>query len=114
MTPESLYSSESSNRSTAQVQLTDPKTGHVLFIEFCQEFLKKWIERTLINPELEEGGYKEGDAYITFQTTEADLDTSYLEVGDDSHNDNQLKNKDGSTAITTDPDPYDTHRKKEE
>ena len=117
VTPESLYSSESSNRSTAQVQLTDPQTGHVLFIEFCQEFLKEWVESTLIDPELKKHGYEEGDAYITFKTTEEDLDTNYLETGE-SHNtvtsDNTIKNKDGSTAITTDPTPYKTEKKKEE
>lgn len=82
MTPESLYSSESSNRSTAQVQLTDRSTGHILFIEFCQEFLKEWLERDLINPELVSAGYEEGDAYISFMTNEVDLDTNYLEKGD--------------------------------
>jgi len=115
MTPESLYSSESSNRSTAQVQLTDPQTGHVLFIQFCQEFLKNWVERTLINPELEKHGYKKGDAYITFQTDEADLDTAYLETADGHEaTPNKLANKDGSTAITTDDDPYSTHKNKNE
>ena len=85
ITPESLYSSESSNRSTAQVQLTDPQTGHVLFIEFCQEFLKGWVERTLINPELEKHGFKKGDAYINFMTGDADLDTNYLETDDEGN-----------------------------
>lgn len=107
ITPESLYSSESSNRSTAQVQLTDPTTGHILFIEFCQEFLKNWVERTLIDPELESHGYKKGDAYITFKTTEEDLDTNYLETGED-HNTIASKNKEGSSAYTTDPQPYKT------
>ena len=85
ITPESLYSSESSNRSTAQVQLTDPQTGHVLFIEFCREFLKGWIERTLINPELEKHGFKKGDAYINFMTGDANLDTNYLETDDEGN-----------------------------
>lgn len=85
ITPESLYSSESSNRSTAQVQLTDPQTGHVLFIQFCQEFLKGWLERTLINPQLVKHGFKEGDAYISFMTDEADLDTNYLETDDEGN-----------------------------
>lgn len=84
ITPESLYSSESSNRSTAQVQLTDPQTGHVLFIEFCQEFLKEWLERDLINPELARIGKEEGSAYISFMTGDADLDTNYLEEGNES------------------------------
>ena len=118
ITPESLYSSESSNRSTAQVQLTDPSTGHVLFIQFCQEFLKSWIERDLINRELELNGFKEGDAYVTFQTNVEDLDTNYLESADGEHNPTmntvaQSRNLNGSTALTTDPDPYDTHKNKE-
>ena len=81
ITPESLYSSESSNRSTAEIQLTDTRTGHVLFIEFCQEFLKEWLERDLINPELQRIGKKEGSAYISFMTGDKDLDTNYLEEG---------------------------------
>ena len=113
VTPESLYSSESSNRSTAQVQLTDPSTGHILFIEFCQEFLKEWVETTLIDEELKKHGFKEGDAYITFQTTEADLDTNILEsAGEGVSKIEQPQNKEGSTAITTDPHPYETHKTK--
>lgn len=96
VTPESLYSSESSNRSTAQVQLTDPQTGHVLFIEFCQEFLKSWIERTLIDPELERHGFKKGDVFIDFMTGNDNLDTNYLETA----------NVEGSSALTTTNQPY--------
>lgn len=118
ITPESLYSSESSNRSTAQVQLTDPSTGHVLFIQYCQEFLKAWLERDLINKELTLNGFKEGDAYITFQTSVEDLDTNYMETADnhDASQSNviQPRNMDGSTAITTDSDPYDTQKKKQD
>jgi hypothetical protein len=117
VTPESLYSSESSNRSTAQIQLTDPSTGHILFIEFCQEFLKEWVERTLIDPELEKHGKEKGSAYLTFQTNMADLDTNYLESGEDGDGtiiDNEPKNMEGSTAITTDPHPYETHKRKSE
>ena len=115
ITPESLYSSESSNRSTSQVQLTDPQTGYVLFIEFCQEFLKEWVESVLIDPELEKHGYKKGDAYITFQTTQEDLDTNFLETSDGhslNNDENVLKNQKGSTAITTDPTPYKTKMEK--
>ena len=118
LTPESLYSSESSNRSTAQVQLTDPSTGHVLFIQFCQEFLKEWVDHTLIDNELKKHGYEEGDAYITFQTSEDDLDTNFLAVGDDhntsANTEQKLTNVGTSTAITTDPNPYETHKKKSE
>ena len=105
VTPESLYSSESSNRSTAQVQLTDSKTGHVLFIEYCQEFLKEWVERTLIDPELKKHSKEEGSAYLTFQTTEYDLDTNFLETSDE-HNTELTPNGNKSTALTTDNEPY--------
>lgn len=105
VTPESLYSSESSNRSTAQVQLTDSKTGHVLFIEYCQEFLKEWVERTLIDPELEKHGMEEGSAYLTFQTTEYDLDNNFLETSDE-HNTELTPTGNKSTALTTDNEPY--------
>lgn len=115
VTPESLYSSESSNRSTAQIQLTDPSTGHILFIEYCQEFLKEWVETVLIDEELKKHGFKEGDAYITFKTTEADLDTNILETGEEhnlAQSEEKPKNMEGSTAITTDPNPYETHKNK--
>ena len=105
VTPESLYSSESSNRSTAQVQLTDSKTGHVLFIEYCQEFLKEWVERTLIDPELKKHGKKEGSVYLTFQTTELDLDNNFLQTSDE-HNTAVTENGNKSTALTTDDEPY--------
>ena len=113
VTPESLYSSESSNRSTAQIQLTDSKTGHVLFIQYCQEFLKRWVESTLIDPELEKHGKKKGSAYLTFQTDEEDLDTNYLEPSAE-HNVRITENGHKSTALTTDDDPYETHKKKSE
>ena len=119
VTPESLYSSESSNRSTAQIQLTDPSTGHILFIEFCREFLKEWVETVLIDPELQKHGFEKGSAYITFQTTDEDLDTNILETGGDhntiaSQEVNTPKNTEGSTAITTDSNPYDTYKSKTE
>lgn len=116
VTPESLYSSESSNRSTAQVQLTDPQTGHVLFIQFCQEFLKRWIERELIDPELEKQGKEKGSVYIDFMTGDENLDTNYLESsGEDAPVQTKSQsgvNKKGSTALTTDDDPYQTHKTK--
>ena len=115
VTPESLYSSESSNRSTAQVQLTDNRTGHILFIEFCQEFLKCWVERTLIDPELEKHGYEKGSVYIDFLTGDENLDTNYLVSADvdGESTANEMKNEDGSTALTTDPNPYETQKGKE-
>ena len=112
VTPESLYSSESSNRSTAQVQLTDNRTGHVLFIEFCQQFLKSWVERDLIDPELEKHGLEKGTVYLNFLTGDENLDTQYLQAGVDGENE-EVKNEDGSTALTTDDNPYETQKNKE-
>ena len=72
----------------------------------------------MIDPELEKHNYEKGSAYITFQTTDADLDTNYLETDDMHTVDNtdlvKAKNKEGSTALTTDDQPYQTHKKKSE
>ena len=112
VTPESLYSSESSNRSTAQVQLTDNRTGHVLFIEFCQQFLKSWVERDLIDPELEKQGKEKGSVYLNFMTGDENLDTQYLQAGVDGENE-ESQNMENSTALTTDKNPYETQKNKE-
>lgn len=112
VTPESLYSSESSNRSTAQVQLTDNRTGHVLFIEFCQQFLKSWVERDLIDPELEKQGKEKGSVYLNFMTGDENLDTQYLQAGVDGENE-ESQNMENSTALTTDDNPYETQKNKE-
>lgn len=116
VTPESLYSSESSNRSTAQIQLTDESTGHVLFIRFCQEFLKEWVERTLIEPELERHGFDKKSVYLDFMTGDPNLDTNFLESanvdGAVIEEESTSPNKEGSTALTTDPDPYESHKRR--
>lgn len=80
ITPESTFSSESSNRSTAEVQLTSESNGHVLLIQFLQEFLKRWLERDLINRELSLIGKPEDSVWINFQTGNINLDNNYLET----------------------------------
>lgn len=50
-TPEGLFSTESSNRSTTEVQ-ADDKTGYAVFMEFLRDFLKKYFEAELIDEEL--------------------------------------------------------------
>lgn len=104
ITPESLYSSESSNRSTAEVQLTDSRTGHVLFIEFAQEFLKRWIERDIINKELELNGYPVDSVYIDFMTGDNDLDTNYLQKDDNQSNNNPNRDESGDEDMMEDED----------
>lgn len=115
ISPESIYSSESSNRSTAQVQLVSEKTGYILFIQFIQEFLKEWVESVLFDPELEKHGFEKGSAYITFQTDDADLDTNYLVASENHTVDIEREsNVEGSTALTTDDEPYEKYNKQED
>ena len=78
-TPEAVFNNESSNRATAEVQITDDATGYVLFIVYCQQFIKSWLERDLINEELSlHEGFNEGDAVISFMTNDPNLDNEYL------------------------------------
>lgn len=113
VTPESLYSSESSNRSTAQVQLQSEKTGHVLFIQFIQQFLKCWIERDLIDRELELNGFEAGCVSVSFLTGDENLDNQYMKEADETvESIDGTVNEKGSTALTTDDDPYDAYNKK--
>lgn len=82
ITPESIFSSESSNRSTAEVQLTSESNGHILLIQFLQEYLKRWLERDLINEELTRYGFEENCVWLNFQTGDVNLDNTYLETDD--------------------------------
>ena len=98
--PESIYSSESSNRSTAQVQM-DSKTGYMLLIELLQEFLKRFIEKDLIDKELELNNFEKGCVYLDFMTKDEDLDTNSLEKGDHVPvNVDETPNGNLSTALT--------------
>ena len=106
ITPESLYSSESSNRSTAEVQLTDTRTGHVLFIEFAQEFLKRWIERDIINKELELNGYSVDTVWVDFMTGDEDLDTNYMHKNDNQIEGNNPNQKEDDEDLVEDEDGF--------
>ena len=68
-----------------------------------------------IDPELEKHGYEKGSVYIDFMTNNPNLDTNYLVSADvDGGNvANEVSNQKGSTALTTDPNPYETQRNKE-
>lgn len=63
-TPEAVYSSSSSNRSTAVVQLDSDKSGRVLIQEFIQEKLSRYMEK-LFQIMLEERGIS-GKVWINF------------------------------------------------
>jgi hypothetical protein len=88
ITPEALYSSESSNRSTAEVQMEGEKSGRVLFLESNQDWLKKYIEKELFEHELELTGHEGAKVWINFNPDEGDKESAYLED----------KNNEGSTS----------------
>ena len=89
-TPEAVFSSESSNRATADIQLDSPTTGRVLFLQYNQEWVKKIIEENIFRPELDQNGFSNSEVWIEFNN-EAELES------DDS--------TDETTTQTTDKKP---------
>lgn len=80
-TPEALFSTESSNRSTAEVQ-ADDDTGYKVFIWFLRDFLKKYFETELIDHELTLQGMTKavGNCFIMF---DEEQDVEPLQPGDE-------------------------------
>lgn len=76
-TPEAIFSSESSNRATADIQLDSPTTGRVLFLQYNQEWVNKYI-RVLFNKELELNGYAGVEAELKFNKVEGEEDTESI------------------------------------
>ena len=87
--PEAIFSSESSNRATADIQLDSPTTGRVLFLQYNQEWVKKIIEEQIFKPELEENGMPNEEVWIEFNNE------SELEEEDDN-----TDGEDGKTQDT--------------
>ena len=56
-TPEAIFSSESSNRATADIQLDSPTTGRVLFLQYNQEWVNKYVSQ-LFERELNLNGFE--------------------------------------------------------
>lgn len=86
-TPEAVYSSSSSNRSTAVVQLDSDKSGRVLIQEYIQEYLAREFQLNVINPQLKLFGKKEDCVWIEFNP----IDNSglYNEEGELQQDQNQ-------------------------
>lgn len=89
-TPEAVYSSSSSNRSTAVVQLDSDKSGRVLIQEYIQEYLAREFQLNVINPQLKLFGKKEDSVWIEFNP----IDNSglYNEEGELQQDQNQEDN----------------------
>lgn len=64
-TPEAVFSSESSNRATADIQLDSKTTGRVLFLEYNRDWVAKYVKQ-LFKKELELQGIT-GEVWIEFE-----------------------------------------------
>lgn len=97
--PEAIYSSSSSNRSTAVVQLDSDKSGRVLVQEYIQEKLSRYMEK-LFNIMLELKGIT-GKVWINFNPVVNE--GAYGEDGsndDDENNDQTIKNENGNISTS--------------
>ena len=81
-TPEAVYTNSSSNRSTAVVQLDSDKSGRVLVQEFVQEYLARYAQLNIINPQLKLFNKKEDSVWIEFNPV--DNSGLYNEEGEDT------------------------------
>lgn len=81
VSPEALFSSSSSNRSTAVVQLDSDKSGRVLMQEYLQECISRWVEKEVFDVQLELGGYETGTVWIDFNVPVEENMGSYLDDG---------------------------------
>lgn len=79
-TPEAVYTNSSSNRSTAVVQLDSDKSGRVLVQEFIQEYLARYAQLHIINPQLKLFNKQEDSVWIEFNPV--DNSGLYNEEGD--------------------------------
>ena len=73
VTPEAVFSSSSSNRSTAVVQLDSDKSGRVLMQEFLQNKLNRWIKNDIFNTQLELGGFAKDSVWLDFNPVDDEL-----------------------------------------
>lgn len=64
-TPEAVFSSESSNRATADIQLDSKTTGRVLFLEYNRDWVAKYVKK-LFDKELELQ-HIDGECWLEFE-----------------------------------------------
>lgn len=76
-TPEAVFTSESSNRATADIQLDSPSTGRILFLQYNQEWLNDIVSNQIFRPELDRNGFEDVEASIKFNTNEPEPDTGF-------------------------------------
>lgn len=76
-TPEAVFTSESSNRATADIQLDSPSTGRILFLQYNQEWLNDIVSNQIFRPELDRNGFEDVEASIKFNINEPEPDTGF-------------------------------------
>lgn len=107
-TPEATFSSESSNRATADIQLDSPTTGRVLYFDYVRDWLSRIAER-IFRLELDENGFQNAKVWIEFKSTTTDLYDE--ETNDDTpHKPIQKKGQDyevRDTVAKTDTSNYE-------
>ena len=84
-TPQTLFASDSSNRSTIQVQ-TDEETGFGVYLEYMRDTLKNTIENELFDVELELNGFEEaiGHIHLTFVSIKQNREVSHEYIDKDT------------------------------
>lgn len=80
-TPEAVFNSESSNRATADIQLDSKTSGRILFFQYNQEWVTKYIEE-LFRRELELQGIS---GYVTIEFENLTEDEDEDENSDDTN-----------------------------
>ena len=96
-TPDAVYSSSSSNRSTAVVQLDSDKSGRVLIQEFIQEYLSRTVEIEIFDKQLELKGMPTGTVWIDF-TIPVDENTGAYNEDGDGNDTNNLSDNNNSNS----------------
>ena len=79
VSPEAIFSSSSSNRSTAVVQLDSDKSGRVLMQEFIQEKISRWVEQEIFDTQRELAGKETGTVWIDFNVKPEENEGAYNE-----------------------------------
>lgn len=95
-TPEAVYSSSSSNRSTAVVQLDSDKSGRVLIQEYIQEKLSRYME-ALFKIMLDKAGIN-GNVWVNFNPRVND--GMYMENTDTDPDDDTIVNENGNVSTS--------------
>ncbi len=83
-TPEAVFTSESSNRATADIQLDSPTTGRVLFLQYNQEWVNRIVSDELFRAELDRNGFEGANVWLEFNDS---TETSDEENVDDEESD---------------------------